>query len=203
MKKKLLALILSVAVVASIAAAGTLAYLTSTSDVVTNTFTVGDINIDLKEHEYKDGVLTETEVTKNEYTRILPGQTLPKDPFVTVKADSEDCWLYVVVANGMNNVVKGAATLDINENWELIEGDDVLGFYRYKLAVDSASTDQIFKVFDNMTINADLTNAEMADINEQAIVINAFAHQVEGVEQSVADAAAIETLLGAFEGTEF
>lgn len=203
MKKKLLALILSVAVVASIAAAGTLAYLTSTTEVVTNTFTVGDINIDLKEHDYVDGELTEDEVTENEYEKILPGQTLPKDPFVTVKADSENCWLYVVIANGMNNVVDGAATLDINENWELIEGDDVLGFYRYKFAVGTASTDQIFNVFEHVTINPDLTNEEMADINEQAIVINAFAHQVEGVEQSVADAAAIETLLGAFAGTEF
>ena len=60
MKKKLLALILSVAVVASIAAAGTLAYLTAQTDDVVNTFTVGNIQIDLKEHVVdNEGNLTE------------------------------------------------------------------------------------------------------------------------------------------------
>lgn len=195
MKKKLLALILSVAVVASIAAAGTLAYLTAQTDDVVNTFTVGDID------------LTLTETTGTEY-KILPGATVEKDPTVTVLADSENCWVYVLVANELNDTVKGASTLDITDSWELVESvpgmsvqwDDTIAIYRLKTAVGTASTDQIFPVFNHVTISGALTNEQNASLEGKTIQLAAYAHQVDNVDRDTADKAAVEALLNTLVG---
>ena len=87
-----------VVMVASIG--GTVAWLTAQTAPVVNTFTYGDIKIDLYEHEYDatkhelTNVVTKTGV--NNY-KIIPGVNLPKDPTVEVKAGSEACWLFVKV----------------------------------------------------------------------------------------------------------
>lgn len=195
MKKKLLALILSVAVVASIAAAGTLAYLTAQTDDVVNTFTVGDID------------LTLTETTGTEY-KILPGATVEKDPTVTVLADSENCWVYVLVANELNDTVEGASTLDITDSWELVESvpgmgvrwDDTIAIYRLKTAVGTASTDQIFPVFNHVTISGALTNEQNASLEGKTIQLAAYAHQVDNVDRDTADKAAVKALLNTLVG---
>ena len=83
MKKKAWLSALAVVLVLCCAVGGTLAWLTQKTDAVVNTFTVGDINI----------TLTETE---REY-KMVPGNTIDKDPIVTVQAGSEACWLFMKV----------------------------------------------------------------------------------------------------------
>lgn len=71
---------------------GTLAWLTDTTTPLTNTFTVGDINIDLYEHDPNHG----NEVTKTGVTyQMIPGTSYSKDPVVVVEANSEKCYLFV------------------------------------------------------------------------------------------------------------
>lgn len=77
---------------------GTMAYLTST-DTVTNTFTVGKVNIKLDEAKVNaDGtpVANAERVKANEY-KLLPGHTYTKDPTVTVEAGSEDSYVRMKV----------------------------------------------------------------------------------------------------------
>ena len=82
--KKVLAMLLAVLMIVTATVAGTVAWLqVETTDVV-NTFTTSDINITL------------AETTGNEY-KMVPGNTISKNPKVTVKAGSEDCWLFVEV----------------------------------------------------------------------------------------------------------
>ena len=81
-KKALLLALCAVLLVVSTVFA-TLAYLTSTTKVVTNTFTVGDIVITLDETDVdvygkKDG---ETRVLKNDY-KLIPGHNYTKDPTI-------------------------------------------------------------------------------------------------------------------------
>ena len=83
MKKRTLALILALVLVFGAAVGGTIAYLTDTTDPVTNTFTVGNIDITLAE-------------TKDDF-KMVPGCDIAKDPKVTVTANSEDCWLFVKI----------------------------------------------------------------------------------------------------------
>lgn len=106
MKKttKVLALLLCAVALVVGSVMGTLAYLTYTTEVVQNTFTVGNVTIDLDEAAVKeDGTYVTNEanrVKSNKY-HLLPGHTYIKDPTVTVKAGSDDCYvrMKVQVAN--------------------------------------------------------------------------------------------------------
>ena len=85
--KVLLTLLCAVALVVT-SVFGTLAYLTD-NEKVTNTFTVGLVDITLEETDIKSGGKT---TTGNAY-HLLPGHTYTKDPTVTVEAPSEDCYV--------------------------------------------------------------------------------------------------------------
>lgn len=87
-----LALVLVVAV-ASVG--GMIAWLTDKTDAVTNTFTVGDINITLTETKKPDGTALST--GDKWEAKLIPGKEYSKDPKVTVLANSEDCYLFVKV----------------------------------------------------------------------------------------------------------
>lgn len=98
MKKKAVALALAGTMLFGVATGGTLAWLMDTTDTVTNTFTVGNVDIKLTETPYD--VKNETyasasvEGQDNIYPAI-PGATYKKDPVVTVVKNSEDCYLFV------------------------------------------------------------------------------------------------------------
>ena len=77
---------LALMLVIGCAVGGTVAWLTQKTDAVVNTFTYGDINIELTE--------TKPEVKQ---AKIIPGIDIEKDPKVMVKKDSEACWLFVKV----------------------------------------------------------------------------------------------------------
>ena len=114
MNKKTVALLMACVLLVGAAIGGTMAWLVDDTDPVTNVFTVGDINI----------TLSETEAVKNEETgayekgyHFVPGDTLSKDPKVTVLKDSEPCWLFIKVVENNNITVtgKGSAGEDISE----------------------------------------------------------------------------------------
>lgn len=88
MKKKILAIVLCIAMLAIAIAGGTMAYFTDEA-AKTNTFTMGKVDIDLTEPKYVP--------TENGKLRVYPGQTYAKDPTITVAADSEDCYLVATV----------------------------------------------------------------------------------------------------------
>lgn len=95
MKTKSKALLLTLCAVLLVAASvlGTMAYLTST-DTVTNTFTVGKVEIKLDETDVTNP--TGARVTANSY-KLMPGNTYTKDPTVTVKAGSEESYVRMKV----------------------------------------------------------------------------------------------------------
>lgn len=102
MKTKSKALLLTLCAVLLIAASvlGTMAYLTST-DTVTNTFTVGKVEIKLDETDVTNP--TGPRVQANSY-KLMPGTTYTKDPTVTVKAGSEESYVRMKVT--FNNATK-------------------------------------------------------------------------------------------------
>lgn len=107
MKTKSKALLLTLCAVLLVAASvlGTMAYLTST-DTVTNTFTVGKVEIKLDEAKVNaDGIPEEgaARVQANSY-KLMPGTTYTKDPTVTVKAGSEESYVRMKVT--FNNATK-------------------------------------------------------------------------------------------------
>jgi len=89
--RKLVLLSLCFAAVVAISVGATLAYLTDSEGVV-NTFTVGQVHIDLNETDTDDKNGTKG----NEY-HLVPGQTYTKDPTVTVLAKSEPAYVRMFV----------------------------------------------------------------------------------------------------------
>ncbi len=137
MKKKVLIAVCALALVVVVAIGGTVAWLTDETGEVKNTFTYGDINIELV--ETTTTLDTDDNVNTNTY-KMVPGNTITKDPKVTVKADSEDCYLFVKIAKSNN--FDNFMTYDMDDGWTELEG--VSGVYYQK--VDATAVDTSFDV---------------------------------------------------------
>lgn len=159
MKKKTLALVLALTLLVAGVVGGTLAWLTDRTAEVKNTFTVGDINIDLTE-------------TTRDY-KMVPGNKLDKDPTVTVKAESEACWLFVKVTESEN--LDTFITYAIAEGWTELQ-DGV--YYR---EVPASAADQTFSVLtdDAVTVKSDVTRTmlETAKTDAPTLTFKAYAIQ--------------------------
>lgn len=123
---KTMFMILAVVLIVGISVGGTLAWLTATTGPVTNTFTVGDINIKLEEHAYNPDTtsvkLNDTPVTSQTYP-LIPGTTYFKDPTVTVLANSEDCYLFVKFEEDNKNTDVLTYTSELDGNgWAKLTG---------------------------------------------------------------------------------
>ena len=162
MKKKSLALILAIAIVVGGVVAGTLAWLTDKTEPVVNTFTTSDINIELKE-------------TKNTF-QMIPGWDIEKDPKVTVKADSEACYLFVKLEKSAN--FDQYMTYEMADGWTALPGVDGV-YYR---EVGKATADVIFAVLkgDKVTVKDTVTKEMMASAKENppTLTVTAYAAQL-------------------------
>lgn len=192
--KKVLAMMLAVLMIVTATVAGTVAWLTVTSGTVTNTFTTGDINIELKEHKYENGALTTEEVVANDTYKVVPGATEPKDPFVRVKADSEKCYVYVYIENNVQ-LDDGTVVASYNINdaeWEKIAENGAKALYRFKAIVDASAEDKTCQVFSQVTYDGNkITKENIEQVEDDTIVVQAFAHQSDYIDDvTVADAAA-------------
>lgn len=150
------------------AVGGTIAWLTAQTPEVKNTFTYGNINIEL------------TETTGTEY-KIIPGTDIPKDPKVTVKANSEDCWLFVkVVEDGTFVANKVTYSVDTGtDKWQPLAGHDGV-YYR---EVSSSTVAQEFYILagNKVTVSDTLTKDDIKDITtDPTLSFTAYAIQKEG-----------------------
>lgn len=198
MKKKIIAIAAAVAILAVAIVGGTLAWLTST-DTVTNTFTVGNVDITLLEHEVDTTtgkkITNAGWVSSNSY-HIVPGDTLDKDPTVTVKANSEPCYVYVYIDNQLGT----AASFTVDPAWEAVTGKS--GLYQYKngasyIVAASASNNALPAVFSTVTIEGStLDNSELAALGSMKIIVKAYAIQSDNVTDTDADGLAWTALHG-------
>lgn len=165
MKKKTLALVLALTLLVAGVVGSTLAWLTDQTAEVKNTFTVGDINIGLTE-------------TTTDY-KMVPGNTIAKDPTVTVKANSEACWLFVKVTESSD--LKDFITYAIAEGWTALPGVDGV-YYR---EVPASAADQPFSVLkgDAVTVNSDVTKEMLTakDFANPTLTFKAYAVQKDNV----------------------
>ena len=176
MKKKTIALLLACVMALGVAIGGTMAWLTDTTGNVTNTFTIGDIDIELAE---SGATLTGENLIK-EYS-FVPGETLSKDPSVIVKAKSEDCYLFVKVTESNNSATN--LTGDIIQ-WSVspvaINPTETVTWTKYAAAstdgvsevwyavVNKKDADQSWSILANneVTVNPEITKAMVGEIND-------------------------------------
>ena len=113
MKKKLLtAALLTVTALTLVVASvlGTIAYLTASS-AVSNTFTVGNVAIDMWETKVDENgePVDPAATTKANVYKLVPGEKYMKDPTIEVKStlNGEDMYLFVKSQNGIRNIEEG------------------------------------------------------------------------------------------------
>lgn len=174
MKKKLIALTAAFLLVIGAAVAGTVAWLTDKTQTEVNTFTVGNIDIELKE-------------TQRTY-KMVPGQTIDKDPKVSVKAGSEACWLFVKVEESTN--LDSYIKYDIASDWTAVPGVSGV-YYREVAATDTAREFSVLKD-DQVTVKDTVTKADMDAIEKQTVAAPTLSFTAYAVQKAgftdVADA---------------
>ncbi len=196
MKKMYKAMLLVLCAILLVAGSvmGTLAYLQMQTGVVENTFTVGNVAITLDEakvDEYgaqvgTDRITAATTATGaavgNKY-KLIPGHTYKKDPTVTVKANSEACYVFVKVVNGIEGIEADTTIYNqiIANNWIALSGVDNV----YYKAVASSISDTKCVVFESFKLK---TDANVADYGNATIEITAYAIQADGFNGDVAAA---------------
>ena len=160
---------LALVLVIGCAVGGTVAWLVSSTNAVVNTFTYGDINITLGE------------TTGRDY-KIIPGVDIPKDPKVTVKKDSEACWLFVKVEEE-GTFVANKVTYSIADGWTKGDGTNIPANVYYR-AVDAVTNDTDFAVLkDNkIYVSEELSKSDIQSISAQPkLTFTAYAVQKDGI----------------------
>lgn len=203
--RKVLVLALCAVLLVSATIMGTMAYLTS-SDEVINTFTVGNVQIKLDEAKANpDGSLVPNadRVNANSY-KLLPGHTYNKDPMVTVLKGSESAYVKMTVtftkANELDAIFarNGADMTSIfagydSTNW-IYKGNtkDTKANTRtyefwYKEAVAAPDADvALDALFEQIVVPGTITNAQLATIKGMTITVNAYAIQADGFADATA-----------------
>lgn len=141
-----LALILALVLVFGGVIGGTVAWLIATPDPVVNTFTYGDIDITLEETDTQ--LDEDSDPNTNEY-EMMPGETITKDPVITVKAESEEMWLFVKLEKSANFDTFMEYTVD--GSWAALSGVDGV-YYRHITAEEVADADMKINVIANNTV---------------------------------------------------
>lgn len=196
--------VVAVLLVCILAIGGTIAYLTSHSELE-NTFTVGQIspidpegngpNVpqipdeDKNDKSKLQGNLYEPHWVKD--SKLLPSATIKKDPYVGVGAGSEACEVYVYVKNTMTN--NNRIYFTINDGWEPVDGYATSfdrtkytgGLFKYTAGLDALSEKNknvwtTNPLFSNVVVS---DNAEAGDFKVKdgtgvgSITVQSFLHQ--------------------------
>lgn len=203
MKKttKILALVMAAVLLVGASVMGTLAYLTSTDDV-TNTFTVGQVKITLDEknvdHDLDADGKEPVRDKTNDY-KLIPGSSYEKDPTVTVLKGSEESYVraFVTVTKSsaldkifadhakdfaLKDVVTGiSADWNVAGNVEDATKDTRTYELRYKSTVKAVDADvKLAAIFQGISVPGVLTDKEIATIGDMQISVIAQAIQAEG-----------------------
>lgn len=238
-KKKLLTTVMSLALVGVVAVGGTLAYLSDKSNEVKNTFNVGNgYKDDLEGHtglwldeidwsqRKDDPNSTARTEEKNEYTDLLPGSIVDKDPIFHLTEGSTTSYVFAHVdgVDDMTNhyfftVNKPDALTDPEESafasqWKPVElvDDKFDGWYVYEVnSAASEDADQygvtggtdMAAMFNYVKLASSVDNDQFATITESDIVISGVAVQTANLtmEQAFTEAKKVYAENSSNEGT--
>lgn len=160
------------------AAGGTVAWLIGESRPVINTFSYGNIAVNVTETDTNDG-------DNNPYTNhyhMTPGGTIIKDPTVTIAAGSEDAWLFVKMDQSAN--FSDFMTYEMAEDWRPLEGTANV----YWRETTMADIDQHYSVIlDNAVMVRPEVTSEMlsAITSSPTLTVTAYAVQRQEINTAL------------------
>ena len=204
---RILLIVLSAVFMIGSAIGGTAAWLGATTKPVVNTFTYGDINIELEETPTvptdPDSPVDPDAPVQNEY-KMIPGDPIAKDPKVTVLADSEECWLFVKLdkSEGFDTYFE---EIELADGWnKLLDEDGNIMTGIYWQIVAASEEDQVIQVLSplkdenhqlyeqckdgHVQVKLDVTKEQLTAIgtNYPTLTVTAYAVQYANVESAIA-----------------
>lgn len=200
MKKKTLTIAIALVLVVALAVGATWAYLTSTTDTITNTFTAGGAvnqgDLELFEHvatKNNDGTYTlgETTTTTGNTYVVMPGVNLPKDPTVNVKAARGAYYLFVEVTKGakvdgdtLGYTVDGSKWINLN-----IDGREVYAYTadgQTPTILNAPVSNAHVLAGDTITVSGDEAKIAALTADNANLTFKAYACQAAGFENAAA-----------------
>ena len=155
---KIIPLLLALVLLVCCGIGGTVAWLMDSTEAVTNTFTIGDINLTLVEspynaanNSYGNPVQSTRENPLTNSYPLIPGNSYKKDPKVTVLANSEDCYLFV----RMEKIGNPDNYLDFTFNddgWYTYNGEEGVYYREVSKSASDQSWDLLKKIDGDFTI---------------------------------------------------
>ena len=196
-RKSMLVLICVALLIASVVV-GTLAYFTD-SEQATNTFTVGQVHIDLNETDV-DG---DKDTKANDY-HLLPGHTYVKDPTVTILKGSDDAYVRMLVEPSSMEALEKAFPNNKGEDgtfllqnlvsgwnpaiWEFAGYENGVYEFRYHMTVAAPEENVALEpLFEEVVIPGEIDNDNLAAL--EGIEINVVAHAIQAAGFDTADEA--------------
>lgn len=190
MKKRTKALLLVLCAIMLVTASimGTVAYLTSTTETVSNTFSVGQVNITLSETKVDvyGAALTGDDAgttSQGQAYKMLPGHEYVKDPTITVTTGSEPCWLFVKVENGISAYEATTNTIvsQLTANgWTLVNGQTNVYWHTVVDAREAAQTVKVFEKFVIADNAEDVSGWSSVTSENTKVSVTAYAIQSDG-----------------------
>ena len=206
-KKLLIPLLLLVLLVA---VGGTVAWLTSTSEL-TNNFTVGSFTEPTTDPvnpqttlaseiapgmNNLDGNLFEKSWDARDEHKLLPGIEFDKDPYVGIGPGSEDAVVYLYVENNATNKVY----FTINTGWEAVtgtftkagsaSGTYTSGLFKYTAGLTADDEDDVWTttpLFSKVKVDSTAKDTDFPEGNNTKITVKSFLHQAEDAEGTAID----------------
>ncbi|MGY3746079.1 hypothetical protein ACWN8P_02380 [Vagococcus salmoninarum] len=177
-KKKMVGII-GLGVVVMLGIASTYAFLSDQTALIANTFTVGKVGISLAEPAW--------ELAGPEH-KIVPGGTLEKDPTLTVKADSEESYVYLEL-DFSNDLAEFTAyyELDYHADWELIASTPQKKVFAYKETVATSKQGTTLPaLFTTISFSEELTSETLSQLTAPQINVKGYAIQAQGIATALA-----------------
>lgn len=180
---------MSLALVACISVGGTLAYLTSKTETMTNTFKFGNFTITQKEDvEGASGVQGHT------YQNVVPGDVLKKDVKISLSSTTEtDAYVYVAVKDDAADVNYGTMSGEdfvpgVSDVWEEITSTTAPAMNgKYKLYVyandktEAVPVNSLTDVSLFTKVQVPSTDGAQTFSGEQTIQIASYAIQADNM----------------------
>ncbi len=161
MKKRAIIALVCVMLVILIGVGTTYALLMSKSRPIVNTFVSGDI------------VMTLTESTGSNY-KLVPGNTIKKDPRIMVGGGSEECWVFFKL--DCDDALSELISYSISDGWTALEGVENV-YYRH---LEKSNLDREYYLLkDNAVIvSSSATEERLAALGSNT-KITVFAYAVQ------------------------
>ena len=165
---------LFVMVLAVMTIGGALAFLTSTTEQIDNTFSIGDINISLTESEDLN-------------LELVPRGTIKKDPKITVEDGSVDCYLFVELEKSDN--------LDTFISYEMENGWIPLGDTYPNIYYREVTTDQTPVTYSILKNDQVITkNYSKSDVSSTKPTLSFVGYAIQKTEIADAETAWTELI---------